>query len=191
VLCHGCDLTGAALNGAAPWYTGCLFRRSAGHEQRPHNVKVNTQHHHNAVDALQQQQTFSAPPAGTWAWGNKFLFGYDTSMDPELQQLFEYAVGQGVNLFDTADSYGTGVLNGRSEQLLGSFIRDLPYKDAATRVHVATKLAGYPWRVTPWNMTAACQCASCFWIIFIVLSPNGLRVRVRVLLSLHGAPARH
>ena len=98
--------------------------------------------------------------AGTWAWGNKFLFNYDTSMDPELQQVFEYSVAQGINVFDTADSYGTGALNGRSEQLLGQFIKDLPYRDASKRVHIATKLAGYPWRVTPWNMTAACKCAS-------------------------------
>lgn len=26
-------------------------------------------------------------------------------------------------IFDTADSYGTGALNGRSEELLGQFIR--------------------------------------------------------------------
>lgn len=34
-------------------------------------------------------------------------------MDPELQEVFNYAVSKGVNLFDTADSYGTGKLNGR------------------------------------------------------------------------------
>jgi aryl-alcohol dehydrogenase-like predicted oxidoreductase len=28
-----------------------------------------------------------------------------------------------VQIFDTADSYGTGKLNGRSEELLGQFIR--------------------------------------------------------------------
>lgn len=32
-------------------------------------------------------------------------------------------VSRGINLFDTADSYGTGRLNGRSEQLLGRFTR--------------------------------------------------------------------
>ena len=27
-------------------------------------------------------------------------------MDPELQEVFDYVVSTGVNLFDTADSYG-------------------------------------------------------------------------------------
>lgn len=43
---------------------------------------------------------------GTWAWGNQLLWGYDESMDPELQQMFNLVVSQGINLFDTADSYG-------------------------------------------------------------------------------------
>lgn len=61
---------------------------------------------------------------GTWAWGNQLLWGYDESMDTELQQIFNLAVESGVNLFDTADSYGTGRLNGQSEKLLGKFIRE-------------------------------------------------------------------
>lgn len=104
--------------------------------------------------------THAAGAAGTWAWGNKFLWGYDTSMDPELQQIFDYALARGVNLFDTADSYGTGALNGRSEELLGRFVRENADIRAGAPVHIATKLAGYPWRVTPWNMTAACKCAT-------------------------------
>ena len=43
---------------------------------------------------------------GTWSWGNQLLWGYDKSMDPELQQLFNLVVSKGVNIFDTADSYG-------------------------------------------------------------------------------------
>jgi aryl-alcohol dehydrogenase-like predicted oxidoreductase len=79
-------------------------------------------------------------------------------MDPELQEVFSYVLSRGVNLFDTADSYGTGTLNGRSEQLLGEFLRVRAAAGAApTNVHIATKLAGYPWRVTPWSMTAACR----------------------------------
>ncbi|GAU35179.1 hypothetical protein TSUD_319890 [Trifolium subterraneum] len=45
---------------------------------------------------------------GTWAWGNQLLWGYQESMDDDLQQVFNMAVDNGVNLFDTADSYGTG-----------------------------------------------------------------------------------
>ena len=43
---------------------------------------------------------------GTWAWGNQLLWGYSKEMDGELQELFNLAVGKGVTLFDTADSYG-------------------------------------------------------------------------------------
>lgn len=43
---------------------------------------------------------------GTWAWGNQFLWGYDQKMDAELQEVFDLVVSRGINLFDTADSYG-------------------------------------------------------------------------------------
>ena len=42
---------------------------------------------------------------GTWQWGNQLLYGYNEGMDSELQEVFNYAVGKGINLFDTADSY--------------------------------------------------------------------------------------
>lgn len=45
-------------------------------------------------------------------------------MDTELQQTFNLAVENGIYLFDTADSYGTGKFNGQSEKLLGKFIRE-------------------------------------------------------------------
>ena len=68
--------------------------------------------------------TISPMGFGTWAWGNQLLWGCEESMDNELQQVFDLAVDNGVNLFDTADSYGTGRLNGQSEKLLGKFIRE-------------------------------------------------------------------
>lgn len=61
---------------------------------------------------------------GTWAWGNQVLWGYQESMDTELQDAFNLALKNGITLFDTADSYGTGRLNGQSEKLLGKFISD-------------------------------------------------------------------
>lgn len=77
---------------------------------------------------------------------------------PPPLQVFNLAVSRGINLFDTADSYGTGRLNGRSEQLLGRFTAEYPGSAAARGgVHIATKLAAYPWRVTPGNMVAACR----------------------------------
>lgn len=95
---------------------------------------------------------------GTWAWGNQLLWGYDKSMDQELQQLFNLVVSKGINIFDTADSYGTGLLNGRSEELLGQFVREYPGSDRQrNNICIATKLAPYPWRITSGQFVAACK----------------------------------
>lgn len=92
---------------------------------------------------------------GTWAWGNRFLWGYDPQMDRQLQQTFNLLVSQGVTWFDTGDSYGTGKLNGRSETLLGKFSAE--YRgDHQSEIAIASKLAVYPWRLTPESMINAC-----------------------------------
>ncbi|MEB3256533.1 MAG: aldo/keto reductase [Synechococcaceae cyanobacterium] len=83
---------------------------------------------------------------GTWAWGNRFLWGYDPAQDEELQACFYRAVALGLRFFDTADSYGTGRLQGRSEELLGRFCAALP-EGERDRLCVATKLAPFPWRL--------------------------------------------
>ncbi|XP_004309104.1 PREDICTED: pyridoxal reductase, chloroplastic [Fragaria vesca subsp. vesca] len=93
---------------------------------------------------------------GTWAWGNQLLWGYQESMDSELQQVFNLAVDNGINLFDTADSYGTGRLNGKSEKLLGKFIREFQGQRRKDIV-IATKFAAYPWRLTPGQFVNACN----------------------------------
>ena len=51
-----------------------------------------------------------------------------------------------MRFFDTADSYGTGRFNGRSETLLGSFCAALPAQIRGG-LCVATKLAPFPWRL--------------------------------------------
>ena len=44
---------------------------------------------------------------------------------------------------------GTGLLNGRSEELLGQFVREYPGSDKQQQnICIATKLAPYPWRIT-------------------------------------------
>ncbi|KAF6983772.1 hypothetical protein CFC21_001890 [Triticum aestivum] len=95
---------------------------------------------------------------GTWAWGNQLLWGYQESMDSELQECFNLALKNGINLFDTADSYGTGKLNGQSERLLGKFIRECqgPIK-SPDDVIIATKFAAYPWRLTSGQFVNACK----------------------------------
>jgi pyridoxine 4-dehydrogenase len=83
---------------------------------------------------------------GTWAWGNQVLWGYNPGQDIALRATFERAIGCGLRFFDTADSYGTGRFNGRSEQLLGAFCSTLPVA-ARRELCVATKLAPFPWRI--------------------------------------------
>ena len=104
-----------------------------------------------AVKLTRQSLTPVALPSmgcGTWAWGNRLLWGYDPAMDGELQQVFNHCVARGVTLFDSGDSYGTGRLNGRSEALLGAFAQAYP-GDNQGQICLATKLAVYPWRLTP------------------------------------------
>ncbi|MGA1601782.1 MAG: aldo/keto reductase [Prochlorothrix sp.] len=91
---------------------------------------------------------------GTWAWGNRLLWGYDETADPELQRVFNACVRGGATLFDTGDSYGTGKLNGQSEKLLGRFSQDYGRKLPKTFC-IATKLAAYPWRLTRGAMVKA------------------------------------
>jgi len=83
---------------------------------------------------------------GTWAWGNQLLWGYDPAQDQQLQATFLRAVELGLRFFDTADSYGTGRLQGRSEQLLGRFCAALSLEHRRG-LCVATKLAPFPWRL--------------------------------------------
>lgn len=80
-------------------------------------------------------------------------------MDDQLQAVFNLCASTGVTLFDTGDSYGTGTLNGRSEQLLGRFSKEYlgPNKD---HICIATKLAAYPWRLTRQSMVSACKASA-------------------------------
>jgi pyridoxine 4-dehydrogenase len=83
---------------------------------------------------------------GTWAWGNRFLWGYDPDQDGQLERTLRRALELGLSFVDTADSYGTGRWNGRSEALLGRFYGALP-PVLQRRLQVATKLAPFPWRL--------------------------------------------
>ena len=84
---------------------------------------------------------------GTWSWGNQLLWGYDPDRDdPELSATLQEAVAGGLALVDTADSYGTGRFNGRSEALLGRILEDCS-GELRSRLTVATKLAPFPWRL--------------------------------------------
>ncbi|MEH2146361.1 aldo/keto reductase [Nostoc sp.] len=103
-----------------------------------------------------QQLSLPSMGCGTWAWGNQLLWGYNESMDDQLQAIFNLCVSNAVTLFDTGDSYGTGRLNGRSELLLGRFNREY-VGSGKENICIATKLAAYPWRWTRQSMVKACK----------------------------------
>ncbi len=84
---------------------------------------------------------------GTWSWGNKLIWGYIPEKDDQLlEQAFKVAINNGLTFIDTADSYGIGQLNGRSEKLLGKYLERLNISKKKSII-VATKLAPYPWRL--------------------------------------------
>jgi pyridoxine 4-dehydrogenase len=96
--------------------------------------------------------------AGTWAWGNRLLYGYKEAEDAALGAAFRTLVSRQVPLlFDTADSYGTGDLAGRSELLLGQFSSAEPNGRFAV---MATKLAPYPTRLTAQSFLDAARQSS-------------------------------
>ena len=83
---------------------------------------------------------------GTWSWGNKVLWNYRESDDMFLREVFRESLKRGFSVIDTADSYGTWQISGRSEKLLGDFLLEIPKKQYST-IQIATKLAPYPWRI--------------------------------------------
>lgn len=72
---------------------------------------------------------------GTWQLGA----GWGDVTDAAAAETLRAAYDTGVTFFDTADVYG----NGRSESLIGAFLRDTP--GARERVFVATKLGRLDW----------------------------------------------
>ena len=58
---------------------------------------------------------------GAWAWGNDGTFGSNLTSE-SLRPIFDKAMENGLNLWDTAFAYGMGA----SEKTLASFIKDLP-----------------------------------------------------------------
>ena len=85
----------------------------------------------------------SALGAGTWAWGDRLMWGYGEPggySDEDLWGAYRECRRLGVTLFDTAEAYG----NGRSEELCGEFGRRFAEgaeepEDDVKEVCVATK----------------------------------------------------
>jgi aryl-alcohol dehydrogenase-like predicted oxidoreductase len=77
---------------------------------------------------------------GTWAWGDRLMWGYGSSSynDADIREAFDVSLENGTNWFDTAEVYGMG----RSERFLGKFL-----PSSSKEVLVATKFFPFPWRV--------------------------------------------
>lgn len=58
---------------------------------------------------------------GAWAWGNDGTFG-EKLTEENLRPIFDAAMANGLNLWDTAYAYGMGA----SEKVLAGFLEDLP-----------------------------------------------------------------
>ena len=58
---------------------------------------------------------------GAWAWGNDGTFGNTLSAE-DLRPIFDTAMENGLNLWDTAYAYGMGT----SEKVLAGFLENLP-----------------------------------------------------------------
>jgi aryl-alcohol dehydrogenase-like predicted oxidoreductase len=78
---------------------------------------------------------------GTWAWGDRLVWGYSRSSDPDLQAAFQATLAAGINFLDSAEMYGFG----RSEQLIGQFAH--VDQQPAPPVLIATKFLPLPWRL--------------------------------------------
>jgi aryl-alcohol dehydrogenase-like predicted oxidoreductase len=78
---------------------------------------------------------------GTWAWGDRLVWGYGGGgfSDDDLRQAYRFTLDSGVNFFDTAELYGFP--SHRSEKLLGEFSE--AYRGDAV---IATKWFPLPWR---------------------------------------------
>lgn len=84
---------------------------------------------------------------GAWSWGDRLVWGYGKGYsDTDVEEAFRVSLEHGVTLIDTAEVYG----NGRSERLLGQFI-----KKANRPVIVATKFFPMPWRIRRASVTRA------------------------------------
>jgi aryl-alcohol dehydrogenase-like predicted oxidoreductase len=96
---------------------------------------------HTPPDAASTAWSRSAMGTGTWAWGDTLVWGYGGGYsDADLRAAYEASVNSGITLFDTAEMYGFG----KSERLLGQFMREVP-----AHVEIATKFFPVPWRFRP------------------------------------------
>ncbi len=89
---------------------------------------------------------------GALAWGNRMMWGYGRDFDEsDVKAAFETSLTAGIDFFDTAEIYS----NGRSEKLLGEFVRQSDSMRQSHPVVVATKFFPFPWRLRRHDLVSA------------------------------------
>lgn len=103
---------------------------------------------------------------GAWSWGDTSYwnnFEWDDRKMKAAKAAFDTSVDCGINLFDTAEVYGSrlsfGAIN--SETLLGRFIKERKERDPGVEVAVATKFAALPWRLGRRSVITALKDSLC------------------------------
>jgi Aldo/keto reductase family len=81
--------------------------------------------------------TISELGVGTWQWGNKLLWSYETSQDDEIYEAYKVVRDAGVTVFDTADSYGTLALNGTYVPRMARSLRVLYFMHASSSERIS------------------------------------------------------
>lgn len=96
----------------------------------------------------------SALGTGTWSWGDDLYWGYGSGYgENDVHQAFDESLRAGIDFFDTAEAYGFG----KSEKLIGEFLRAARASNPsiADELHIATKYAVWPWRLTRGQVVSA------------------------------------
>jgi aryl-alcohol dehydrogenase-like predicted oxidoreductase len=84
---------------------------------------------------------------GAWSWGDRMMWGFGQGYrEADVQEAFNASIAAGINFFDTAEVYGSGV----SERLLGKFI-----PSARDKLVIATKFMPFPWRLAKGSLERA------------------------------------
>ncbi|MDZ4763288.1 MAG: aldo/keto reductase [Chloroflexota bacterium] len=89
---------------------------------------------------------------GCWAWGDPLAWGYGRDYgESDVRAAFDASLEVGIALFDTAELYGMG----KSEALVGQFLRGEAQVQPSQPIYVATKFLPLPWRWTAGQVNAA------------------------------------
>ena len=91
---------------------------------------------------MNKTKKFPKIALGTWSWGvgaagGDQVFGNHLGED-ELKAVFDTAMKEGMNLWDTATVYGMGA----SEDILGTFVRNYPREDVILSTKFTPQIAG-------------------------------------------------